>query len=85
MLARHHRLVLRFSDEHHQPSGLTDPHLHVFTPGGTDIATTNGITYLFTSGKSYPAGDPAAAAAAVRSDQRRLARMARDAALRTWL
>lgn len=85
VLARNRTVILQFNDERHQPSGLTDPQLYIFAPDGTDIATTDGITYHFTSGKTYPTCDPAGAVIAIRSDQRRAARLARDAALRAWL
>ncbi|HXP20789.1 MAG TPA: hypothetical protein VN840_14190, partial [Streptosporangiaceae bacterium] len=44
------------------PSGPTDPQLHIFTPDGTDIATTRGSTYHFASGHAHPADDPSRAA-----------------------
>jgi len=66
VLARRHRLVLRSqSGGPGRPSGLTDPQLHVFTPSGTTVATTDGITYSLASGPEYPASDPSAAAALI--------------------
>jgi len=63
VLARHHRLVLRGGGRTRcEPSGPTDPQLHIFTPDGTDIATADGSTYHFASGSAHPAGDPARAA-----------------------
>lgn len=69
VLARNHRLVLQYSAGPWEPSGLTNPHLHVFGPDGTDIATTDGMTYRLASGPEYPAADPAAAATAIRHSQ----------------
>ena len=67
VLARNHRLVLRwYSAGPFGPSGPTDPELHVFTPSGTAVATTDGTAYRLASGFNYPAADPAAAAAMVR-------------------
>jgi len=62
VLARHHRLVLSGGSTKCAPSGPTDPQLHIFTPEGTDIATTHGSTYHFASGDAHPADDPARAA-----------------------
>lgn len=66
VLARYHRLVLRWSSSGpFGPSGLTDPQLHIFTPNGTAVATTNGITFSLASGQQCQADDPAAAAARI--------------------
>jgi hypothetical protein len=65
VLARKHRLVLRYNHSPIGASGLTDPQLHVFSPDGTIIATTDGTAYLLDSGSRYPASDPAAAALAI--------------------
>lgn len=66
VLARRHRLVLRFNDPPPlAPSGPTEPTLHVFAPGGTQIATTDGNVYRLDSGLELPASDPAAAAASI--------------------
>jgi hypothetical protein len=67
VLARRHRLVLHGGrttpvPARFEPSGPTDPQLHIFTPDGTDIATAHGSTYHFTSGRAHPADDPARAA-----------------------
>jgi len=62
VLARHHRLVLGGGRNKCEPSGPTDPQLHIFTPDGTDIATTDARTYHFASGHAHPADDPAHAA-----------------------
>lgn len=69
VLARNHRLVLQYNRVPSGPSGPTDPQLHIFTPGGTDIATTDGSTYNLASGEKYPADDPAAAATLIRHGQ----------------
>lgn len=75
VLARKHRLVLRYNQGPCGPSGPVNPELHVFAGDGTDIATTNGATYSLASGGQYPADDPAATAAVVlartRADQAR--------------
>jgi hypothetical protein len=64
--ASRHRLVLRYSDPPPlMRSGPTDPTLHVFTPAGTRVATTDGTVYRLDDGQEYPAADPAAAAAAI--------------------
>lgn len=65
VLARNHRLALRYNSDPCEPSGLTDPTLHIFGPSGTDIATTDGIAYSLASGGRFPADDPIAAAAVV--------------------
>ncbi len=65
VLARNHRLVLRYNRAPCEPSGLTEPQLHIFTPGGTDIATTDGTVYVLTNDRQHPASDPAGAAAII--------------------
>jgi hypothetical protein len=74
VLARNHRLILHGDRSTWAPSGLgltdsglTDPQLRIFHPGGTDIATTDGTTYKLASGDQYPGGDSAAVAALIRS------------------
>jgi hypothetical protein len=74
VLARRHRLVLRGGrttpiGARPEPSGPTDPQLHILGPGATDIATTDGTAYHVASGTRYPASDPAAAAISIRRDQ----------------
>jgi hypothetical protein len=69
VLARHHRLVLQDNRVPSGPSGMTDPRLHIFTPDGTCIATTNGTAYHLAAGQQCPAGDPAAAATFIRHGQ----------------
>jgi hypothetical protein len=69
VLARNHRLVLRYNQIPCPPSGLTDPALHIAGPDCNDVATTNGITFSLASGPRYPADDPAAAATAIRHRQ----------------
>jgi hypothetical protein len=70
VLARNHRLVLRYNDPPPLlPSGPTDPTLHIFGPAGTLVATTDGTVYRLDDGQEYPASDPAAAAAAIRRAQ----------------
>jgi hypothetical protein len=65
ILARNHRLVLRYDKTPYEPSGLTDPALHIFTDEGTTIATTDGTAYLFTTGQRSVASDPTAAVALI--------------------
>jgi hypothetical protein len=67
VLARNHRLVLRYNDSGSlEPSGLTDPALHILGPDGTITVTTDGATYRIGGGMRFPADDPAAAAAHIR-------------------
>lgn len=68
VLARKHRLVLRYDVGAWEPSGPVNPELHIFAGDSADIATTDGTTYSLASGGQFPADDPAAAAAAVLSD-----------------
>lgn len=65
VLARNHRLVLRPPTAPTGPSGQVNPRLHIFTPDGPAIATTDGTAYHLTSGHHCPAADPAAAAALI--------------------
>jgi hypothetical protein len=70
ILARNHRLVLRSDKAPYEPSGPTDPALHIFLCDCTTIATTDGTTYVFTTGQRAAASEPDAAAALVtRSDR----------------
>lgn len=55
--------MLRYNATSPEPSGMTDPALHIFTPDGTSIATTDGSTYNLPGGQASPVSDPAAAAA----------------------
>jgi hypothetical protein len=68
VLARNHRLVLRYNQHPCAPSGLTNPQLHIFGADWTDTATTDGTIYRLASGPEYPAADPPAAAAAIQHD-----------------
>ena|ERR1700722_18652937 len=63
VLARNHRLVLRYNEAPLNPSGLTNPRLHIFCPGGTRAAVTDGISYQMDNGEGFPTSDPAAVAA----------------------
>jgi|HubBroStandDraft_1064217.scaffolds.fasta_scaffold17488_2 hypothetical protein len=65
VLARRRRLVLRYNVSPCEPSGLTDPQLHVFTSDGSQIATTDGVTYTLADGCQHPVSDPDAAAALI--------------------
>jgi hypothetical protein len=65
VLARIHRLVMRSNDCPCKPSGLADPQLHVFLPGGTGVVTTDGTTYRLAGGEEFAVADPAAAASVI--------------------
>ncbi|HVB46066.1 MAG TPA: hypothetical protein VNF47_25620 [Streptosporangiaceae bacterium] len=69
VLSRKHRLVLRYEAGLCGPSGPLDPHLHIFTDGGTEVATTDGAVYSLASGGQYPVDDPKAVAAKLTSDR----------------
>jgi hypothetical protein len=62
VLVRNRRLVLRSGSGRLDPSGPTEPELHIFAPEGKNIATTDGAEYHFASGKMHPADDPHGAA-----------------------
>lgn len=62
ILARKHRLVLRYTDG---IAGLTDPELHILGPAQIRVATTDGTVYRLASAREYPTADPAAAAALI--------------------
>jgi hypothetical protein len=62
VLARNQRLVLRYRTAPHEPSGLTDPQLHIFTGAGKRVATTDGEVYQLDQGGQFTARDAAAAA-----------------------
>lgn len=62
VLARTRRLVLRSGQAPYEPSGPTNPQLHVLTDEGTRVVTTDGAAYL-TDAQPHPASDPAAVAA----------------------
>jgi hypothetical protein len=57
VLARNHRLVLRYNDAPLAPSGLTDPCLHIMLPAGTRTATTDGTSYRTSDGTACPVTD----------------------------
>jgi hypothetical protein len=64
VLARNHKLVLRYAEGPYKPSGLTDPQLFVFLPGGCQHVTTDGVNYKL-GDQAFPVCDPAAAAVAI--------------------
>lgn len=68
LLARRQRLVLvsRYMEGPFDPSGLTDPQLHVFLPSGALSVTTDGVSYRLAKQK-FPVEEPSAAAAAIRA------------------
>jgi hypothetical protein len=65
VLARNHRLVLRYNQTCYDPSGLTDPALHICTPGQARAGTTDSTSYRLDAGSDYPVADPAVAAAGI--------------------
>jgi len=65
VLARTRRLVLRSADGITEPSGPTNPQLHVLQPGRTCIITTDGTAYHLPGSQTCPITDPAAAAATI--------------------
>jgi hypothetical protein len=66
VLARRHRLVLRYDDPPPlAPSGPISPTLHVFAPDGTRVVTTDGAVYRLDSGQEFPASAPDKAAACI--------------------
>lgn len=67
VLARNRRIVLRAEGSSLGASGPTDPQLHIFLDDGTEIATTDGTRYHFTTAQAHPASDPQAAAASLAS------------------
>lgn len=70
VLARNHRLVLRYGGGPCEPSGLTNPTLHILRPDCAAIATTDGGTYRLSSGQEYSADDSGATATAIQHPQR---------------
>jgi hypothetical protein len=69
VLVRNRRLVLHAAGNGQERSGPTDPQLHVYLADGTDVVTTDRISYQLATGPSYPADDPRAVAVAFRSRQ----------------
>lgn len=56
VLARNHRLTLRYNAPGHQPCGMTNPAMHVFTPMGLRKVTTDGTCFRLDSGEEFPVG-----------------------------
>ena len=67
VLAGTRRVVLRSNQAPAEPSGPTNPQLHVFTGEGTRVVTTDGAAYYLTGSPPCPVSDPAAAAARISS------------------
>jgi hypothetical protein len=65
LLVRNRRIVLRSAGNGLEPSGPTNPQLHVFADDGTEIVTTDGELYEFSTCPASPADDPQAAAASL--------------------
>lgn len=61
-LAGRRRLVLRYAHGPYEPSGMTNPQLNIFVPGGTEVATTDGLLYRLRSGAELFAEASSAAA-----------------------
>jgi hypothetical protein len=64
VVARRHRLVLRYNTAPCEPSGLTDPRLHVLAGSRPCVVSTDGTTFT-AEGVTCAAGDVPAAAAAI--------------------
>ena len=62
ILARNQRLVLRYNGGPHEPSGLTDPKLHVFGPQ-KHVVTIKDSAYVLDGGKQF--NSPAIVAATI--------------------
>jgi len=65
VLVRNRRIVLRDEGSDLGSSGPTDPQLHIFLGDGSEIATTDGTQYEFTTAQAHPADDPQAAAGSI--------------------
>lgn len=65
VLARNHKLVLRYNEGPCEPSGLTDPQLLVFLPARSLYITTDNDDYFWLGNRQSPVDNPAAAAAAI--------------------
>ena len=64
VLARTHRLVLKYGASPCPASGLINPKLHILSPR-PGIATTDGCTYYLSWGQTFPVTDPIAAGEAI--------------------
>lgn len=64
VLARSHKLELP-GKAPAEPPGLTDPKLHVLRPGRSLCVTTDNYACTWLASRESPAGNPAAAAAAI--------------------
>jgi hypothetical protein len=66
VLTRNQRLVLRYNQAPCEPSGPTDPQLHILAPSGpARVVTTDGTAYRLAGGGQWPVSDPGTAAAAL--------------------
>lgn len=68
VLARNHRLVLRYGEGSCGPSGLTDPELHVFGPERKHVVTIKDNAYVLDGGRQFKS--PPATAAAIVAEAR---------------
>ena len=57
ILARNHRLILRYNMSPGQPSGLIDPVLHVFANTGRKAVTTDGTVFRLDGEAEFPVTD----------------------------
>jgi hypothetical protein len=62
VLARNHRLILRYNNAPLEQSGLTDPQLHIFVADGKHVATADGAAYRLDHGGEFSAENAATAA-----------------------
>lgn len=67
LLVRNRRIVLRSAGTGLEPSGPTNPQLHIFQDDGTEIATTDGTRYEFATRLVHPVADPQAVAESLAS------------------
>jgi hypothetical protein len=65
VLARNHRLVLRYNEPSCAPSGLTDPTLHILGGDHAATVTTNGTVYSLPGGRQCSVSNPAQAALSI--------------------
>ncbi len=73
VLARTHRLVLQYNYSGCEPSGPTDPELHIFIPGGLidTVATADGSVYSLVGTERCSVSDPSAAVAVIAQPRHR--------------
>lgn len=62
VVARNHRIVLRFNASPYEPSGLTNPGLHILGGERIEAVTTDGAAYHLPGNRQCSVSDPAGAA-----------------------